>query len=285
MEIIISPAEIKKHRVSKYSFKPISTGGRVDEEAERIPVDEAIVPLSQAVEGAEAPPEEAGGEAPVVAPKPAAPPPVPEPMLRQDNALVEQLLKKIDELTDRVSGLSGQMQGQKEEFELRLEEEKKRAFEEGNTAGAQAKEKELLLQVEEGKERIAESVGKLEEAADHFLRGAAEMEKELVGVAIDMAQEVVAKEVELASSKIASTLAAKLLGEVKKASRATVRVHPKDLETVKSRLSKAKGVEVVGDGAVAPGGVVVMSDLGNINGEIATRFETMKKDLLENDKA
>jgi len=60
-----------------------------------------------------------------------------------------------------------------------------------------------------------------------------------------------------------------------------LKVNPKDLESLKERYSTIENIRVDGDSAITEGGVVVLSDAGNLDGNISTRLEKVKN-LIEN---
>ena len=62
----------------------------------------------------------------------------------------------------------------------------------------------------------------------------------------------------------------------------TLKVFPGDLEELKESLKDLSNVSLEADLAVAKGGVVILSNEGNIDGNIFMRFETLKKSILEN---
>jgi flagellar assembly protein FliH len=64
---------------------------------------------------------------------------------------------------------------------------------------------------------------------------------------------------------------------VKEAAEVTLKVSPEDYDYLREHLAENREVEIVADPAVAPGGVVVLSDIGHIDGEIMHRFERIKE--------
>ncbi|MCD8476674.1 MAG: hypothetical protein LRY68_00940 [Sulfurospirillum sp.] len=100
--------------------------------------------------------------------------------------------------------------------------------------------------------------------------------------AFEIAKEVIQKEVSLSSSHIAASLSKALLQEVKDAVKIELRVNPKDLEALKELYANEEKIKVIGDDAIAQGGVVVFSDVGNLDGNLAMRLEKVKYLLHEN---
>ena len=116
------------------------------------------------------------------------------------------------------------------------------------------------------------------ESKNHILG----LEKELSSIALDIAREVILAEVSTNSAKIASSLARGLLQDLSQGTQVTLKVFPGDLEDLKESLKDLTNITLEADQAIAKGGVVILSNEGNIDGDIFMRFETLKKSILEN---
>ncbi len=116
------------------------------------------------------------------------------------------------------------------------------------------------------------------ESKNHILG----LEKELSSIALDIAREVIAAEISTNSAKIASSLARTLLQDLSQNTQVTLKVFPGDLEELKELLKDLNQVLLEADQAISKGGVVILSNEGNIDGDIFMRFETLKKSILEN---
>lgn len=93
---------------------------------------------------------------------------------------------------------------------------------------------------------------------------------------------MIAAEISTNSAKIASSLARTLLQDLSQNTQVTLKVFPGDLEDIKESLKDLNYVILEADQAIAKGGIVILSSEGNIDGDIFTRFETLKKSILEN---
>ena len=91
-------------------------------------------------------------------------------------------------------------------------------------------------------------------------------------------QEVIQKEISEDSKEIALNLAKALMDDIKDATKITIKVNPKDVKYLKENL---QNVEIVEDDAVKEGGVVILSDVGNIDAQILQRFKAIKEAILE----
>ena len=191
--------------------------------------------------------------------------------------IVEQMLKKADELSTNLVKMQMQLEKQQEEFEVRLKEAREAAYEEGKLAGKEECEARLKGEVDELRERLTHTIVSLDESRELFLKKVDTIEEELIETALDLAKQVIVKEIDNNSKEVALRLAKLLLTEVKDASKVTLKVNPNDYTYVKESLEHGPKVEVSADQAVGPGGVIVISDIGNIDGEIMNRFERIKE--------
>ena len=82
------------------------------------------------------------------------------------------------------------------------------------------------------------------------------------------------------SAKIAKVLASELIKELQSASKVSLKVNPADHGVISESVGSLKHVEVVSDSAISKGGVVAISDAGNIDAEISKRFDRVKKAAL-----
>jgi len=110
----------------------------------------------------------------------------------------------------------------------------------------------------------------------------AKLETDMSVTAFEIAKEVIKKEVSLSSTQIAASLSKALLKEVKDAIKIELRVNPKDLDALKELYSEDEKIKVTSDDAITLGGVVILSDVGNLDGNLAMRLEKVKYLLQEN---
>lgn len=194
---------------------------------------------------------------------------------------VEELLKRIDELSGSIIKLQMQIENQESEFARRLENEVARAKEEGLQQGnteAKAKFEEKLKELES---RYSSSVSRLDSESAKFERFLVSSEEELSNTAIDIARQIVKKEISTSSSSVAYALAKALMKDLSEAKDVQIRVSQKDFEFLKEQFGASDNIQVVPDEAINVGGVIVMSDIGNLDGTIESRFEKIKKIISE----
>jgi len=188
--------------------------------------------------------------------------------------VVERLLEKIEELSNNIVKTQIEHEKELKECFKKCEEEKqaeiKKAIEEAKSEAK--KECESLL--DETKKLYEDSIKKLEEINKTFEEKLNSLEKELSAVALDMAREIIQKEISKDSSEVAYSLAKALLEDLKDASRVTIKVNPKNAEFLKGKFDN---IVIIPDEAVKEGGVVIQSDIGNIDASIEERFKALKE--------
>jgi len=203
----------------------------------------------------------------------------PKPIVQADeqqNRFIEELLKKSDELSSNIIKLQMQIEKQEGDFNSRLENELQRESQSAYKNGYQKAKDDLEKGVQEVKEKFLNSINTLEIEAkkgDEFLKQA---ESELSDTAIEIAREVISKEIKDSSSLVATTLSKKLIEELKDAKNIRLKVNPKDYESLNQTYSTVEHIGVDSDSAITQGGVVVLSDVGNLDANISTRLEKVK---------
>ncbi len=195
---------------------------------------------------------------------------------------IEELLKKTDELTTNVIKLQIQIEKQEQDFNNRLSEELIRERENAYTQGYQKAKEESELLVNEVKSRYFRSISQVDELYKSIDERFVKMESDLNLSALEIAKEVVKKEINYASSEVALSISRELLKDIKNATKIELRVNPKDAEAFKGQYGEDERVRVSADDAIALGGVVVLSDVGNFDGNVAVRLEKIKYLLQEN---
>ena len=193
------------------------------------------------------------------------------------DTMLEEMLKKVDELSSELVKTQMLLEKQEKEFAGRLDTVRKEGYEAGYQAGKQECIEAFEKETETIRERFSESIALLEESRRKFLEKIDTVEEELIETALDLAKQVVVKEVEKHSKEIAYRLAELLMREVKEASEVTLKVNPEDYDYLKEKFAQESRVKIVPDKAVAPGGVILLSNVGNIDGEIMSRFERIKE--------
>ena len=200
------------------------------------------------------------------------------PQIQQagESSFVEELLKKTDELSSNIIKLQMQIENQESEFAKRLEAEISRAKEDGKNEGIAQANAANEARINELEARFSTSAAKLEEQYIKFDEFLKKIEEELGQTAIKIAKEVIDKEISTSSNQIAHHLASSLIKELSNVKNIEIRVNPEDSEYIKEQFSKNEHVKISADDAISKGGVVIISDGGNIDATMQTRLEKLK---------
>ena len=188
-----------------------------------------------------------------------------------------ELMKEKEEMIDKAARaetqLTMKLEAQQKEFEAKLELAKKEAEQQGYEKAKTQSESEMG----ELREKFSKSIAKLDEVCENLEQFIAKNEKELANAAIEIAQDVIEQELSENSAKIALNLAQRLIAELKGASSIELKISPSDYDFVKSNLSENSKLKINLDDAISKGSVVVLSDKGNIESDLNSRLNKIKK--------
>lgn len=251
---------MQKHSVDKYNFKVLSFNAE-EQETDSL---------------------EAVKKEPLPEPKPIVQSPVDASAMSTSSkdSLIESLLKKTDEMSSNFIKLQMKLENMTEEHKEELKKVREESFAQGVQDGIGQAAKDSENSVSQIIDMYNASIKKLEQSASEFEKALEGIKKELLGAALDISKEVIKTELKESSSDIAKTLASELIKELQSASKISLRVNPKDFESVSRSLGTLSHVEVTPDSAVSTGGVVAISDAGNIDAQISKRFERVKRAAL-----
>ncbi|HED6757811.1 TPA: flagellar assembly protein FliH [Campylobacter coli] len=192
-------------------------------------------------------------------------------------SFVEDLLKKTDEMSSNIIKLQMQIESQESEFNNRLNSELENAREKFSKEGYEQAKAEFEKELNDLRDKYLKSVSKLEEACTNLNFFIEKNEKELADTAIDIAKEVILKELENNSSKIAYALAKDLINELKGAGSIEIKVNSVDYNYLKEHFSENSHIKITLDDAISKGSVIILSDSGNIESNLNARLIKIKK--------
>ena len=192
-------------------------------------------------------------------------------------SLIESLMKKTDEMSSNFIKLQMKLESKEEEFKIELQKAKEESFAQGMKAGKAKAMEDGEVGMTSAISLFGESVKKLEKSAQEYESALEGIKKELINAALDISKEVITIELGENSSNIAKVLSSELIKELQSASKITLKVNPKDHGAVSEQVGSLAHVEVLSDSAINVGGVVAISDAGNIDSEISKRFEKVKQ--------
>jgi len=197
---------------------------------------------------------------------------------KENKKIIENLLAKIEELSNNIVKTQMQFENQLQEIKASCEKEKQDAFNQGYQQGLMDGKQECESELNEKMKLLEESIAKINKINDIFEEKIISIEKELISVALDIAKEVIQKEISKESEQVAFNLAKSLMQEIKNATKIKIKVNPKDAEFLEGKF---ENVEIIPDYAIKEGGVIIISDIGNIDAEVMERFKNVKEAILE----
>lgn len=195
-------------------------------------------------------------------------------------ALIESLMKKTDEMSSNFIKLQMKLESKEEEYLVDLAKVKEESFNEGLEAGIVKAAEDSKGDITKGVEQFANSVTTLENSAKDYEVALENIKAELILAAVDISQEVINVELSENSNEIAKKLGDLLISELQTASKITLKVNPMNHGAISEHTGSLNHVEIVSDSAISVGGVIAISDAGNIDSQISKRFEKVKRTAL-----
>ena len=196
------------------------------------------------------------------------------------DSLIESLMKKTDDMSSNFIKLQMKLETMSEEHKDEVLRVQEASYAEGLEAGVKKAIEDGEAGMADGLEQFSASVKTLEDTAAQYSTALEGIKEQLVGAAVDIAKEVVGVELGDNSDNIAKVLSSELIKELQSASKITLKVNPKNHGALSEHVGAMEHIDVVSDSAVNEGGVVAISDAGNIDSEILKRFERVKKAAL-----
>jgi flagellar assembly protein FliH len=159
----------------------------------------------------------------------------------------------------------------------RLEAAEREAFARGYAEGERTGEAAARARVDAMLQRLAETVAGIADLREGVLRRS---ERELVRLALAMAQRVVRREVDI-DRELLSVMARTAIDRLGENAVATIHLHPADCDAVREHGgADASGLDVVADVNVPRGGCLIRSALGTIDAGIDAQMRELARALL-----
>jgi flagellar assembly protein FliH len=155
------------------------------------------------------------------------------------------------------------------------------AFEKGRIEGERAGESAALARTDDLMRRLSATIDEIASLRVGMMR---KTERELVRLAVAMAERIVRKEVQL-DRELLTKMAHVAIERLGESVVATIHLNPVDHEAIGARRDASLGqpVQIVADAAVEPGGCVVRSAFGVIDAGIDTQVREVARALLGDD--
>ncbi len=255
---VIDSTSIEKHLVKKYNFKVLSSKASMTTEEDESVEDESVVEdedLGNEIEES---------KSSVI-----------------KDTFINELLQKSDKMSSDIVKLQMQIEEGQKEFEARLAKQTEEALKEGELKGYEKAKQEMQEELEKLRRQYLNSIEKMDNMLKEFNEYFEQLKEQMSEVSFEIAREVIEKELSEDSKSIAYSLAKKLIDEIKDATKITIKTNPKDFEYIKEKFSNMQNVEVSKDEAISEGGVILLSEMGNIDGDIKTRVEKARELITE----
>jgi len=127
--------------------------------------------------------------------------------------------------------------------------------------------------------QLIEALKDLKNYSTFFEQATFQMETKLLKTSLSIAEKIIGIEVGESSSKIAKETITSMMDKVKTASKVTIHLNPKDYIALKDQLNFDSFVNLQEDQNVSIGGVVIASDLGNFDGSVESKIQSMLESL------
>jgi flagellar assembly protein FliH len=198
-----------------------------------------------------------------------------------DAQTIDMLYKKVEEFSDKVVKLEMALEAKSEESDEKMNTARQEGYDTGFQACSDELKENFKNELNEKEKMLTSSVQKLESSALNYEKRLGEIEKELITTALAISSEVIKIELSQRSSEVALTLAKELLAKLHEASNVTIKVNSNDFELLSKELAENSKITLETDDAIARGGVIVMSSMGNLDGTISSRLEKIIKEATD----
>ena len=197
-----------------------------------------------------------------------------------ERELIEKLLQKTDELSSSLAKMQIQVEKQQLDMEERISLVKNDAYKDGLKEGENLTKAALSQEIDKEKQSLVSAIIALDNSLQNSTKRLEELERELAQIAVDIAREVIIKEVSENSQKVAESLAKSLIENIQDITEARLCVNPMDYSYLREKLD-LKNIILEANENISKGGVMITSPSGNIDGNIMTRFKLLKQKALE----
>ncbi len=127
--------------------------------------------------------------------------------------------------------------------------------------------------------QVVQALKDLSNYASFFEKATFQIETKILKTSISIAQKIIGIEIGENSAAIAKETITNILSKIQTASKITIHLNPKDYIILQGQLNLESFIQLHEDANVTAGGVVVASDLGNFDGSIEAKVETMLESL------
>lgn len=127
--------------------------------------------------------------------------------------------------------------------------------------------------------QLIEALKDLKNYSTFFEQATFQLESKILKTSMSIAKKIINIEVGENSAAIAKETIQNMMAKLKTASKVTIHLNPKDYLVLKDQIKFDNPVNLQEDANVTAGGVVIASDLGNFDGNIEAKVQTMLESL------
>jgi flagellar assembly protein FliH len=135
--------------------------------------------------------------------------------------------------------------------------------------------KDLSFSNKELDEQIVKALKDLKQYATFYKEASLSFEQKLLKTSFSIAKKIIGIEISQNSAQIAKETIDSLMGKLKNASTIKIHLNPKDYTILKDEIEVDNVIDIIEDSNVMPGGVVIASDLGNFDGNVDAKIESI----------
>ncbi len=128
-------------------------------------------------------------------------------------------------------------------------------------------------------QQLIQALKDLKNYSTFFEQATFQMETKILKTSLSIAQKIIGIEVAEKSALIAKETISNMMHKIKTASKVSIHLNPKDYLLLKEQINFENHITLVEDPNVTAGGVVIASDLGNFDGNIEAKVQTMLESL------
>lgn len=194
--------------------------------------------------------------------------------------MISSLMEKSDSLSRELISVQNQLSNQENLFKNEMRDLKENSYNQGLKDGIQQAKTDMDNLYSDKLNQLDDSIKKINELSSKMSSVMKSVEPELIHTSIAIAKEVIDSEISFNSGQVAINLAKSLMQKLDEAKDIKIRVNINDFESLKLGLSNLENIEIIPDSAVTKGGIILISDVGTIEGNIMERYKKIKSDAL-----
>jgi flagellar assembly protein FliH len=200
--------------------------------------------------------------------------------LKRRDEMINNLLDKVDSLSSELLKVQIKLEEQDGIFTNQIDEVKKSSYEEGLKQGQIQIEQKLQSEYSSILKNFTTSIDEVNNLSKNLQSATNSIESELIKASVEIAKEVITSEISFNSGQVAINLSKSLLKQINDASTIKLHVNSSDYDSVKDSFKDMEHISIIPNRSVNQGGVIIVSDVGTIEGSIMERFKNLKLDIL-----